>query len=44
MTEKYTHLRGVSVALSGIFCRIDGKIIEFKPICALAVTETVKEP
>jgi len=44
MTEKYTHLRGVSVALSGIFCRNDGKIIEFKPFCSLAVTETAKEP
>jgi hypothetical protein len=44
MTEKYTHLRGVSVALRGIFCRNEGKIIEFIPICALAVTETAKEP
>ncbi len=25
MTEKYTYLRGVSVALRGIFCRNDGK-------------------
>lgn len=25
MTEKYTYLRGVSVALRGIFCRNEGK-------------------
>jgi len=36
MTEKYTHLRGVSVALRGIFCRNERKIIALMPICALA--------
>lgn len=36
MTEKYTHLRGVSVALRGIFCRNERKIIELMSICALA--------
>ncbi len=35
MTEKYTHLRGVSVALRGIFCRNARKIIQLMPICAL---------
>ncbi len=44
MTEKYTHLRGVSVALRGIFCRNERKISGLLPICALAVTETAKEP
>lgn len=36
MTEKYTHLRGVSVALRGIFCRNERKISGLLSICALA--------